>query len=322
MLPPILMRPAWRHGSATPWGGERLRALYGKEAPGERAGESLELSAIPGLESRDEQGRPLSDLIALYGSRLLGTAVGEPFPLLIKLIDARERLSVQVHPGDAYAKARHSKLGKNEAWVILDAQPGARLIMGLKDNVGVKELEAAAGTGAGLDGLLREVAVRPGEAYYIPAGTVHAIGGGILLYEVQQSSDITYRLHDWGRVDARGQGRALHLKDSLAVTLPNQRPRASQPEALLRDETGSWERLLDTPYFQLDRLSRCQNLLLPPDHTRFRALTALGPLTLTWPSGELILPAAQTTLLPACGQGLSLWGGPALLAVPAGTAGR
>ncbi len=316
-IKPILMHPAWRQGDLTPWGGERLRALYGKTPPGDRAGESLELSAIPGLESRDEAGKTLTELISQLGSRLTGSGVGAPFPLLIKLIDAKERLSVQVHPDDAYAKERHGKLGKNEAWHILDARPGARLVLGLREGTGAKQLEAAALRGAATEGLLREVAVRAGETYYIPAGTVHAIGGGITLYEIQQSSDVTYRLYDWGRVDARGQGRELHLQDSLAVAKPDSRPDAARPVTLSKDATGARERLLDTPYFQLDKLGGCDGLRLAPDLERFSALTALAPMRLRWPGGEMHLKGAQTALLPAYGYPLEVYGEAALLASPA-----
>ena len=127
-LAPILMTPAYRCGDATPWGGDGLRRLFGRSIPDGRTGESLEVSAIPGLESRDETGTPLSALIALYGERLTGKGFCRPFPLLLKLLDARDALSVQVHPDDAYAARTEGKLGKTEAWHILHAEPGAELV--------------------------------------------------------------------------------------------------------------------------------------------------------------------------------------------------
>ena len=117
-LPPILMYPGFRHGKATPWGGARLRDLYHKETPDPKTGESLEVSVIPGLNSTDSEGTQLSRLIERYGKALTGTEIKGDFPLLLKLIDAREALSVQDHPGDAYAMINENKLGNTEAWVV------------------------------------------------------------------------------------------------------------------------------------------------------------------------------------------------------------
>lgn len=317
MLKPIIMTPAWRHGAMTPWGGEQLKDLYHKDSPGEKAGECLELSAIPGLESTDEQGNTLSQLIEQHGSALLGTQVSLPFPLLLKLIDAREQLSVQVHPGDEYAKEHHGKLGKNEAWVILHAEPGAQLTVGLMEGISKPGLKAASLAGPDVEGLLRRVYVQPGDVFYIPAGTVHAIGGGLVLYEIQQSSDVTYRLYDWGRVDKEGKGRELHLDHSLAVVDLDGRPLPALPSLMQDDETGKWERMLDTPYFQLDRLSGCAGLMLDPDPARFSVLTAFSPMTLAFENGEVQLQPGQTALLPADGYPLKVTGESALVARPA-----
>lgn len=314
-LSPILLYPAFRHGAQTPWGGDKLRELLLKDAP-PISGESLELSVLPGAESRDGQGRTLRQLIELHGHRLTGSDAFEPFPLLIKLIDARERLSVQVHPDDAYAGAKHGKPGKNEAWFILQAEPGARLILGLDEGVGLERLEQASSGGGSLDSLLRKVPVEPGDAFFIPAGTVHAIGGGILLYEVQQSSDLTYRLYDWGRTNENGRGRELHITDSLNVARPEQRPEAAVPLRVSSGESGQVDRLLDTPFFRLDRLGNCRGLRIMPDTGRFSALTALDSLRLDWEGGSLRLVKGQTALLPADGYPLSLTGKDALLAAP------
>lgn len=316
-LAPILMQSAWRHGEMTPWGGEKLFGLLGKAAPGPRAGEALELSAIPGLESQNLAGQGLNQLIAQHGQRLVGKKVGQPFPLLLKLLDARERLSVQVHPDDSYARERHDKLGKNEAWVILQCEPGAELILGLVEGCTREELAAAAQAGPAIDGLLRRVPVKPGDAFYIPAGTVHAIGGGILLYEIQQSSDVTYRLYDWGRLDKQGQPRQMHLEDSLNVTDLNSRPVAAVPKLLNEDGTGQREKLLDSPYFEVERLQGCQEMQILPDEERFQVLTVLEAGALDWNCGMLSLKAGQTVLLPAEGFDVSFTGGSALICRPA-----
>lgn len=317
MLQPIVMTPAWRHGAMTPWGGEKLAALYQKDSPGDKAGECLEMSAIPGLESRDENGHTLSELIAQNGSALIGRKVSLPFPLLLKLIDARDRLSVQVHPGDYYAREHHGKLGKNEAWVILDAEPGAQLIVGLQEGVTREQLKQASLAGPDVEHLLRKVDVQPGDVYYIPAGIVHAICGGITLYEIQQSSDVTYRLYDWGRVDSAGRGRELHLDHSLAVLDLKGQPEPAVPQVLQEDAAGRLERMLDTPFFQLDRLTDCRQLTLAPDPDRFSVLTAFSPMTLAYEGGEVRLQPGQTALLPADGYPLQVTGASALVARPA-----
>ena len=312
----MLMTPAWRHGAMTPWGGEKLSRLYNKKTPGEQAGEGLELSAIPGLESRNPQGQTLTQLIDQYGSDLLGRKIKEPFPLLLKLIDAKGQLSVQVHPGDDYARVHHGKLGKNEAWVILEAEPGAQLIAGLKEGVTKEELREASLKGQEIESLMRYVDVQPGEIYYIPAGTVHAIDAGLVLYEIQQSSDVTYRLYDWGRVDKDGKGRELHLDHSLEVVDVNSRPTPAVPGMVMTDERGTMERMLDTPYFLLDRLRDCKDLRIQSTPAHFSVITAFSPMWIAWEDGELKLQTGQTALLPANGYELSLTGDSALLASP------
>ena len=210
---PIRMRPSFRDGEETPWGGTRLHDLFGKETKDPHTGESLEVSCIPGLESSDPQGRKLPDLITEFGEKLAGGYAGRPFPLLLKLLEARERLSVQVHPDDAYAAARENgKFGKTEAWLVLDTPPeGGKLVYGLRPGTTMKELKDACGSGEEMKKLLNWVKVFPGDVCYIPAGCVHAIGERVLLYELQQSSDISYRFYDWDRQDEKGKKRTLLL---------------------------------------------------------------------------------------------------------------
>ena len=148
-LLPIPMTPAFRGGSLTPWGGKKLREVYGKKIPNDTTGESLEVSCIPGLESADPMGVKLPELIARYGEKLVGAYAGETFPLLLKLLDARESLSVQVHPNDAYAhEHEHGKLGKTEAWLILRAEPGSELVYGIVPGTELEQLRSACLAGA------------------------------------------------------------------------------------------------------------------------------------------------------------------------------
>lgn len=310
-LAPILMTPAYRFGSMTPWGGEGLRTLFGKNIPDARTGEALEVSAIPGLESRDEAGNTLPALIEKYGERLTGSGVHAPFPLLLKLLDARDTLSVQVHPDDAYARRVENKLGKTEAWHILYAEPGAQLVYGVKEHVTKEELLAASRAGAQVEGLLRRVDVKAGETYYIPAGMVHAIGAGIVLYEIQQSSDVTYRFYDWERRDQQGNKRQLHLEKAVDVT-----DTAAQLQAAEEKELAPGHfRLLDEKYFVLERLMHFSGVL-PRDARRFAILTATGKTEIHWAEGSMNLPIGCTALLPADGYDLQILSEGALISYP------
>ena len=310
-LAPVLMTPFYRHGDMTPWGGDGLRRVYGKQIPDDRTGESLEVSAIPGLESRDPMGRTLTELIRLYGERLTGKGMTEPFPLLLKLLDARDTLSVQVHPDDAYAAQAENKLGKTEAWYILSAQPGAQLIYGVKAGTTKEALMEASRQGAAVEGLLRRVQIQAGETYYIPSGMVHAICGGIMLYEIQQSSDVTYRFYDWERTDKNGRKRELHLQKAVDVTNVDLQLNAAPATAL----GPGHDLLLREKYFCLERFTRFDGVL-PGNRGCFAFLTATGDCTLSWQDGTLPLPAGHTALLPAEGYDLHLQGEGALLSYP------
>ena len=294
-LLPMRMRPAYRYGDMTPWGGDGLRRAFGLEIPDERTGEALVISAIPQLESRDDADETLTELIARYGEKLVGAKNVETFPLLLKLIAAREQLSVQVHPDDAYAAEHEHKLGKSEAWVILHAEEGARILYGLKSQTNTELLRNVLDAGGDIEPLIESVPVHAGDVFYMPSGMVHAIGGGIVLYEIQQSSDVTYRLWDYNRTNAKGEKRPLHLKQALDVI----RPALRGQRAALTDEPG-FHRLLDVPAFTLDCLTLQGELPIRPNAGGFRMLTALGGLTLQWDGDALELHAGESVLLPAC----------------------
>ena len=313
-LPPIRMKPAFRSGESTPWGGCRLHERYGKETGGRITGESLEASCIPGLESTDPLGRKLPELIREFGAAMVGKYADRPFPLLLKLIDARDRLSVQVHPDDAYAAVHENgKLGKTEAWLILEAPEGSELVYGLQPGTGKAALEEACRSGRAVEALLRKVRVRPGDICYIPAGCVHAIGAGIMLYEIQESSDITYRFYDWDRKDEHGKGRTLHLEQALAVVDVN-----CAPAPLHMPEAYGTHRMLDTESFTLDTI-RCGGSEALPAAGDFGFLTCLrGGLALRWEGGEMLLAEGETCFIPCCAPALTLHGeGYAALAMPA-----
>lgn len=314
MNSPILMSPAFRHGADTPWGGAGLRGL-GKNIPDERTGESLEVSVLGGLESRSPDGKTLTEILSEGGAAVRGTAVGEEFPLLLKLISADDWLSVQVHPDDSYAKVNENgKLGKTEAWVILDAKPDSKIVYGIAEGVSESDLENACKTGGeAVKACLNTIPVKAGEVYFIPAGMVHALGSGITLMEIQQSSDVTYRFYDWDRVNALGQGRPLHIKKGLDVIKPELRLTACKGEKI-GISGGEIERYIDNKAFVLEKWSVLGEAALPDSTEHFKLMTALGGLDIVWSGGELSLKRGDCVFLPADLTGASLRGkGEALL---------
>lgn len=201
------------------WGGDALVRRFGK--PGDSAqptGESWECWDENRIANGAFAGATLGELRERLGRELTGPIdPAHTFPVLTKIIDARAPLSVQVHPDDAYAqRVEHQPNGKTECWYILDCEPGAELVLGWKRDTSREEYERRVADGT-LAEILRSVPVRPGEAFYLPAGTLHAIGAGIRLFETQQASDLTYRIFDWNRVGADGKPRELHVQKAADV---------------------------------------------------------------------------------------------------------
>ena len=205
------------------WGGVRLKQEFGKVCDLDRVAESWELSAHKDgqslIASGDYQGHTLNAYLDVLGPEALGTncATYDYFPLLIKLIDAKGDLSVQVHPSDAYALEHEGEYGKTEMWYVLDCDEGASLYYGFSRDVTREEYEAAVKAGT-LTDILHRVSVKRGDVFFIPAGTVHAIGAGILICEIQQNSNTTYRVFDYNRRDKDGNLRPLHIEKALEVS--------------------------------------------------------------------------------------------------------
>ena len=245
-----------------PWGGHRLERL-GKPLPDDRPagttyGECWEVADLPGealpasargrtlVASGPHRGKSLRQLIAETGSGLLGSASPTPagdFPLLFKLLDTAEHLSIQVHPDEAYAGRRRDWAPKAESWYVLDAEPGAAIFKGFRPGVTMKDVRAAAGTPY-LSGLLQRFPVRPGDFHHLPAGTVHALGAGVTVAEVQTPSDTTFRLYDWTEEYQR-PGRPLHVEDALGALAAEDRPALALPAM---DSDGS-RPLVSTPHY-------------------------------------------------------------------------
>lgn len=314
-LPPIPMYPSYRYGESTPWGGQGLKMLFGRNIPDERTGESLEISVIPGLESKTGEGITLSGLLNEYGEAITGSLASKPFPLLLKLLSASSPLSVQVHPNDEYAAKNEGKLGKTEAWVILHAEPGATLLFGVNDGVTKEDIRRCLLNDMDIEPLIRKVQVKAGDVLYIPSGMIHAIGSGITLYEIQQSSDVTYRLWDYNRTTAYGEKRPLHIQQALD-TIDTE---LTMEVKHIPDVFSGIIHLLDVPAFRLDALAVNGTYDLPLQHT-FRIFTAIEPLTVCWQGEEaesIVCNSGDTLLLPANGYPLTIEGnGRALISMP------
>ena len=224
MLYPLKFKPRVKERI---WGGQAILAKKGKAAgrlsKDKLYGESWDLSSVKGdvsvVANGFLKGNNLEEVIEVYMGELVGEEnferYGLEFPLLIKYLDCNDKLSVQVHPDDTLAEERHNSFGKTEAWYVVDCKPGAAIYLGFKDLNLTREEYIAAVSESRLEELLNKVEVKPGDTFFIPAGTVHALGAGLEVVEVQQTSDITYRIYDWDRVDAEGKSRELHT--ALAV---------------------------------------------------------------------------------------------------------
>ena len=282
-LYPLLMSPAFQHGSDTPWGGTMLRDIFMKDAPNGPTGASLEVSVQPGLESLvgngHHAGKTLSAMAALWGEALTGQNV-TAFPLLIKFLDTQQPLSVQVCPENC------------AAWVILNAEPGAKIAYGLAE--GCETLQAGRE-----EACLNWVSVRPGDVFYIPAGMVHALGAGIQCYELRDADECSCRLWDWNR------GRALHTEKALEALRPELRLNSNEgTTALCRG--GSRTYYVSDSHIELCRLNLSGHM--PLESGRMLLLTALSPCRLQWPEGEIEIAPFATVLIPAALEGAALTG--------------
>ena len=290
--PPFRLTPEYRDYV---WGGDRLRPGITPTA------EAWVVYAGDVVASGPYQGRKLADLAAELGADLLGQramqTTGPRFPLLVKLLDCAQWLSLQVHPNDQQAAALEGAgfFGKTEAWYVLEAQPGARLIAGLKPGTRQLEMEQAMRSGKIIE-RAQYLDVQQGDSIFMAPGTIHALGPGLLIYEVQQTSDITYRVYDWDRPQTAT--RKLHIEQSIAVANPAAAAKAV-PEQAIAD--GGRQPVLACQYFSLESLN-AQTKSIPLDTAgeSFHAITLLeGQARLVWADGELGLEKYGTAIVPA-----------------------
>jgi mannose-6-phosphate isomerase len=296
------------------WGGRKLAELFGKPSIEGPIGESWEVSAVPGNESVVETGplvgQRLDRLVRAHGAALVGTTVarrhGDEFPLLLKLIDASDDLSVQVHPSrDQARRLGGGARGKFEAWLVLHTAPGARIVHGLTPGVGRKELERHMSEGT-IESCLRSVEVRPGDVVPVPPGTLHAIGRGVVLLELQESSDTTYRFYDYQRLGLDGRLRPLHVAPAMAVVSLRSRPAAVSPSPL--PGPGARELLHRCSALTMQRWTFDAPVTLDRDPRRFWLLTTLSgtvAIESASPMPEVVLLKGRSAMIPA-GLGVTL----------------
>ena len=295
------------------WGGEKLEKELHKPIHQPLIGESWEVSTVKGdisvIDNGALKGTSLQTLIEQAPEALLGRAVykrfGTDFPLLIKFIDAAQDLSIQVHPDDALAKARHNSFGKTEMWYIMEADPEASIIIGFNKNVSREEYQTHLADKT-LSQLLHYEKVGHGDMFFIPAGKIHAIGAGVLLAEIQQTSDITYRVYDFDRKDKNGNYRELHTELALeAIDFERKddfRKSYSKKENTINPAVSS-------PYFTTDYLKITQETPLELSGDSFHIYMGVeGKGSLHYGDTELILEKGSTILVPAACTAITLKG--------------
>jgi mannose-6-phosphate isomerase len=301
MLYPLLFEPVYKDFI---WGGERVAAVYDRPVPRGRCAESWELSDNPeGLSvvaNGPYAGKTLRALLVDHGRDILGDAgVGGQFPLLIKILDARETVSIQVHPNERTAPLCGGE-PKTEMWYVLSAEPGAKVYIGFKDGVDAASLQSALSNGT-VESLLNAVDVSPGTTVFVPGGRVHAIGAGCLILEVQQTSSTTYRLYDWGRLGADGKPRELHVGKAMqCIVWQDTQPRVVEPRLLTKGEGYEIAAMLRSPFFSIRRMDLSVPRQIVNEGESFHILfVETGSVRVVGGCGTETLVRGRTCLMPA-----------------------
>ena len=287
------------------WGGQKLHQILHKPTTSKNAGESWEISDVEGdtsvVANGALQGSSLNYLLETHTSDLLGEKnfrqFGTKFPLLIKFIDAKEDLSVQLHPNDQLAKARHNSFGKTEMWYVVQADPESNLIVGFNQEMTqelyLKHLEEKT-----LQSILNLDTVKAGDAYFIEVGRIHAIGAGVLLAEIQQTSDITYRVYDWDRVDSEGNERELHNDIALEAfdfDMPD------NFRVNYTKDSDSPTELVSCPYFTTNVFKVNDTILKENTHDSFMIYMCVeGKAQIEVDGNQTEISMGETVLIPAC----------------------
>lgn len=288
------------------WGGTKLHKFFAKESMSSTIGESWEVSGLEGSESVVTNGKlkgnKLTELIEVYMGDLLGKKVykefGTTLPLLFKLINANDNLSIQVHPDNEAATRLHNSLGKSELWYVLDADKDAELILGFSQDSSKEEYLAAMEANK-VEEILQTITVAKGDVFYIPAGTVHSLGKGIVIAEIQQSSDITYRIYDYNRVDDKGNKRELHTEQALEVIDFSALP---QPKVDYKAVLNEISPIHSNEFFNLNVLNIDQATNRNYGHIDSFVvyICTEGNVAVEYKSEKTIVNKGDTILIPAC----------------------
>ncbi|CAM4451649.1 type I phosphomannose isomerase catalytic subunit [Flavobacterium terrigena] len=301
------------------WGGTKLKDFLNKSFDGNQIGESWEISTVANdvsvISNGEFAGLNLNELIEKYPTEILGTKCiekyGLEFPLLFKFLDAKEDLSIQVHPNDELAKLRHNSFGKTEMWYVLQADENGRLVVGFKNKTNEKEylkhLENKT-----LVHILNEIPVKKGDAFFLETGTVHAIGAGVLVAEIQQTSDITYRLYDWDRVGANGKSRELH--NDLAVAAINYEK--TDTKVQYRSKSNESVSLVECPFFNTNILKISGDYNWKKSKDTFTVFMCTeGNFTLMTTNSKSEFKKGDTVLIPAILEEFDIIGETSLLEI-------
>jgi len=285
------------------WGGEKLKTILNKPIVSKITGESWELSTVEGdvsvIANGELKGKLLTEVIDEAPNEILGTEVyerfGKQFPLLFKYLDAREDLSIQVHPNDALAKKRHNSFGKTEMWYIMQADPEARIIVGFKEDSNANEYVEKLKSNDLLS-ILDSVNVKEGDVFFLETGTVHAIGAGLVVAEIQQTSDITYRIYDFDRVDAQGNTRELHV--DLALEAINYEKVDTHKEYL--EEENQSNSIVNCPYFTTNFIPLSDTINISKTGNSFTVYMCIdGAFEIEYDMNMYQYQKGDTVLIPA-----------------------
>ncbi len=287
------------------WGGDKLTTLLNKNCSSTTCGESWEISAVPNDVSVVKEGnladKALDELIQTFRSELVGNKVyekfGNTFPLLIKFLDAQQDLSIQLHPDDGLAQKRHNSFGKTEMWYVMQADKGASVRSGFNRQINQQTYLEHLHTKK-LDEILNIIPVQSDDVIFLPAGRVHSIGKGLLIAEIQQTSDVTYRIYDFDRVDNQGNKRQLHTEEALeAIDYRHY----SDYKTKYTKQTNQVTGLVSCPYFTTNRLHFAQPVTRKYQHIdSFVVYICLeGSFKINFPQGSVAVTKGDSILLPA-----------------------
>jgi Phosphomannose isomerase len=297
----IKLKPAFKDYL---WGGTKLKDIYNKDCDFQKVAESWELSAHSAGQSivgnGQDAGLPLTEYLKKHpGAAGKNGAEFEEFPVLIKLIDAKQPLSVQVHPSDEYALRVEKEYGKTEMWYIVDSEPGAKLYFGVNRTLTKEEFQQRIEENT-LTEILNEVPVKPGDVFFIESGTLHAIGGGILICEIQQNSNTTYRVYDYGRRDDDGNLRELHIEKAVAVSNLTPSDTADKQQTEEKIEGGSRKLLAACKYFTCEKYAAADKVTLSADGASFVSLMMLiGKGKVVGEKNEVEFKPGDSMFIPA-----------------------